>query len=164
MTLYIFTKNIFEKMIDIQECETEESKIELIKKYVEEDIDFKWLIKLIKSKPNFKIDYEKEIKNNSYESSVFSDGIFGGMNKFLMKSKGLQFFDVTSDDMTQTGNQLINHAGMKVLIPLVDNGNREKIVDFIREMAYFNEQLFLVDILNSESDWIAKETLDQIDV
>ena len=151
-------------MLDIQECKTEESCIELINKYIEEDSDFKWLIKLIKSKPNFKIDYEKEIKDEMHESSVFSDGIFGGMNEFLMKAKGFQFFDVTSDDMTLSGNQLINHAGMKVLIPLVDSGLREKIVDFIREMAYFNEQLFLIAVLNSESEWIQKETLDKIDV
>ena len=163
MTLYIFDKNIFDKMIDVQECENEETRFELITKYVEVDSDFKWLIKLIKSKPNLKIDYDKEIKNSS-ESSVFSDGIFGGMNEFLINAKGMQFFDVTSDDMTPTGNQLINHSGMKVLISLVETGDREKIVDFIREMAYFNEQLFLIDIFNSASEWISQETLDKIDV
>ena len=33
MTLYIFDKNIFDKMIDIQECENEETRFELITKY-----------------------------------------------------------------------------------------------------------------------------------
>lgn len=148
-------KNIYDKMLDVQNLDGQE-KIDYIIDNYKNDDDWKWLIDLMATKPNYKIDYDKEIKDDSVDTSF--DGIFGGLNEMYLNQKGLSQFNESFGDLN--GNNLINKFGMSYLKNVANN--REKVVAFIRDMAYFEEQLFLIDIFNSGSSWFDDSIFDTI--
>lgn len=148
-------KNIYDKMLDVQNLDGQE-KIDYIIDNYKNDDDWKWLIDLMATKPNYKIDYDKEIKDDSVDTSF--DGIFGGLNEMYLNQKGLSQFNESFGDLN--GNNLINKFGMSYLKNVAND--REKVVAFIRDMAYFEEQLFLIDIFNSGSSWFDDSIFDTI--
>ena len=148
-------KNIYDKMLDVQNLDGQE-KIDYIIDNYKNDEDWKWLIDLMAIKPNYKIDYDKEIKDDSVDTSF--DGIFGGLNEMYLNQKGLSQFNESFGDLN--GNNLINKFGMSYLKNVAND--REKVVAFIRDMAYFEEQLFLIDIFNSGSSWFDDSIFDTI--
>ena len=148
-------KNIYDKMLDVQNFDGQE-KIDYIIDNYKNDEDWKWLIDLMATKPNYKIDYDKEIKDDSVDTSF--DGIFGGLNEMYLNQKGLSQFNESFGDLN--GNNLINKFGMSYLKNVAND--REKVVAFIRYMAYFEEQLFLIDIFNSGSSWFDDSIFDTI--
>lgn len=148
-------KNIYDKMLDVQNLDGQE-KIDYIIDNYKNDDDWKWLIDLMATKPNYKIDYDKEIKDDSVDTSF--DGIFGGLNEMYLNQKGLSQFNESFGDLN--GNNLINKFGMSYLKNVAND--RKKVVAFIRDMAYFEEQLFLIDIFNSGSSWFDDSIFDTI--
>lgn len=148
-------KNIYDKMLDVQNLDGQE-KIDYIVENYKSDEDWKWLIDLMSTKPDYKIDYDKEIKNDDIDTSF--DGIFGGLNEMYLNQKGLSPFNESFGDLN--GNNLINKFGLSYLKQIAND--REKVVEFIRGMAYFEEQLFLIDIFNSGSVWFEESIFDTI--
>ena len=54
-------KNIYDKMLDVQNLEGQE-KVDCIVDNYKTDVDWKWLIDLMSTKPDYKIDYTEEIE------------------------------------------------------------------------------------------------------
>ena len=75
-----------------------------------------------------------------------------------LNQKGLSPFNESFGDLN--GNNLINKCGLSYLKQIV--GDREKVVEFIRNMAYFEEQLFMIDIFNSGSEWFEESIFDTV--
>ena len=148
-------KNIYDKMLDVQNLDGQEQIDYIVDKY-KTDEDWKWLIDLMSTKPDYKIDYDQEIENDDVDPSF--NGIFGGLNEMYLNQKGLSPFNESFGDLN--GNNLINKFGLSYLKQIV--GDREKVVEFIRNMAYFEEQLFMIDIFNSGSVWFDDSIFDII--
>ena len=148
-------KNIYDKMLDVQNLECQE-RVDCIVDNYKTDVDWKWLIDLMSTKPDYKIDYDQEIENDDVDPSF--NGIFGGLNEMYLNQKGLSPFNESFGDLN--GNNLINKFGLSYLKQIV--GDREKVVEFIRNMAYFEEQLFMIDIFNSGSEWFEESIFDTI--
>ena len=148
-------KNIYDKMLDVQNLDGQEQIDYIVDKY-KTDEDWKWLIDLMSTKPDYKIDYDQEIENDDVDPSF--NGIFGGLNEMYLNQKGLSPFNESFGDLN--GNNLINKCGLSYLKQIV--GDREKVVEFIRNMAYFEEQLFMIDIFNSASVWFDDSIFDII--
>ena len=148
-------ENIYDKMLDVQNLDGQE-QIDYIVENYKTDEDWKWLIDLMSTKPDYKIDYDQEIENDDVDPSF--NGIFGGLNDMYLNQKGLSPFNESFGDLN--GNNLINKCGLSYLKQIV--GDREKVVEFIRNMAYFEEQLFMIDIFNSGSVWFEESIFDTI--
>ena len=148
-------KNVYDKMLDVQNLDGQEQIGYIVDNY-KTDVDWKWLIDLMSAKPDYKIDYDQEIENDDVDPSF--NGIFGGLNEVYLNQKGLSPFNESFGDLN--GNNLINKFGLSYLKQIVDD--REKVVTFIRDMAYFEEQLFMIDIFNSGSVWFDDSIFDII--
>ena len=96
-------KNIYDKMLDVQNLDGQE-QIDYIVENYKTDEDWKWLIDLMSTKPDYKIDYDQEIENDDVDPSF--NGIFGGLNEMYLNQKGLSPFNESFGDLS--GNNLIN--------------------------------------------------------
>ena len=110
--------------------------------YVKFDKDLTWFFHMLY---NDDINYDIKEDELTPISETF-EGTFGDLNYSSFQGKVSLFSYDSKDDLE--GNICLNHPNINLLQMYIDSDNREKIIEFVSNMADSKEQSFIVKFLN----------------